>query len=340
MPKIALLTAPNRIEIREREPQNPGPQEVVIAVETAGICGTDLSLFSGDYRVRLPLVPGHEFVGTVVRVGGEVDKNWLGQRVTAEINNTCIAYKHHILCHACARGLPNHCQARTVTGIIDCDGAFAEETTVPAGTLHKIPDTLESLTATLTEPLAAALQTFIMTPVKGNETVAVLGAGRLGILTIFVAALKGLRVMAVSRSKAKRDRAIRYGAVESFSPETAELGIKSRTGGIGADIVVDATGNPLAQALSLVRPQGVVAVKTTCGLPAQGLDMTQLVVNEIRIQGSRCGPFEPAIEILDRHQNQLKDLITSVRLLDEAQSALDSAYTENKVVFRMSAPCA
>lgn len=334
MSKIALLTAPNTIEIRRRERPYPGPQEVVVAVEAAGICGTDLAIFSGDYRVNLPLVLGHEFVGTVVKTGEGVDKKWLGRRVTAEINNTCLAYKHHLLCHACAHGMPNHCQTRTVTGIIGCHGAFAEEVVVPAGTLHEIPDTLDSLTASLTEPLAAALQTFIMTPVTGKETVVVLGAGRLGVLIIFVAALKGLRVMAVSRSTSKRERALGYGAAQSFSPDRAEMEIKDRTGGIGADIVVDATGSPFTQAFSLVRPQGTIAVKTTCGLPAQGFDMTRLVVNEIRLQGSRCGPFEPAIEILDRHQNQLKNLITSIRSLDDAQNALESAFTENKVVFQ------
>lgn len=337
MPKIALLVAPRTIEIHSRERIKPEPQEVAIAVEAAGICGTDLAIFSGDYQVQLPLVPGHEFSGTVIEVGKEVDEKWIGQRVTAEINNTCVAYKNHLLCHTCKHGLPNHCQVRSVTGIIDHDGAFAEEVVVPAGVLHAIPDTLDFITASLTEPLAAALQTFVMTPVTGNETVVVLGAGRLGILITFIAALKGLRVIAVSRSASKRERALQYGATNAFSPGTASLEVKGLTNGVGADIVVDATGSleGLTEALSLVRPQGTVAIKTTCGIMAQGLDVTRLVVDEIRLQGSRCGPFEPAIEILNQYQAELRGLITSIRTLDEARSALLSASTENKVVFQI-----
>lgn len=338
MSRTAVITAPRTIELREWERPKPEPQEVVIAVNTAGICGTDLAIFSGDYRVPLPLVPGHEFAGTVIAVGKDVDRDWIGQRVVAEINNTCISYKHHLLCHACKQGLYNHCQTRTVTGIIDQNGAFAEEVIVPAGNLHSIPDTLDFLTASLTEPLAAALQTFVMTPVTGNETVVVLGAGRLGILIIFAAALRGLRVIAITRSIAKRERALRYGASEAFSPDNAEFEVKEITNGVGADIVVDATGNPegFEQALSLVRPQGIVSVKTTCGLPARGLDMTRLVVDEIRVQGSRCGPFAPALKILGKHQDQLRKLITSIRPLGEIRSALESAYTENKVVLQVS----
>ncbi len=337
MPKIAVLIAPRTIEIHNREHAKPESQEVVIAVEAAGICGTDLALFSGDYQVQLPLVPGHEFTGTVIKVGKEVDEKWLGQRVTAEINNTCVAYKNHLLCHTCKHGLPNHCQVRSVTGIIDHDGAFAEEVVVPAGVLHAIPDSLDFITASLTEPLAAALQTFVVTPVTGKETVVVLGAGRIGILVTFVAALKGLRVIAVSRSVSKRERALQYGATNAFSPATASLEVKGLTNGVGADIVVDATGTPegLNEALSLVRPQGIVSIKTTCGILSQGLDVTRLVVDEICLQGSRCGPFGPAIEILDQHQKQLRGLITSIRALDEARSALMSATTEDKVVFQI-----
>lgn len=337
MPRIAQLTAPRKIEIRDRDPLTPGPHEVVISVETAGVCGTDLALFSGDYPVPLPLVCGHEFTGTVQSMGEGVDKQWLGRRVTAEINNTCLARRRPTLCRACALGMPHHCLKRTVTGIISHDGAFAEEVLVTEGTLHRIPDTLDPLTATLTEPLAAALQTFEMSPVEGHESLVVLGPGRLGILIVFVAALKGLNVMAVSRSEARRKRALRFGAREALAPKEAEAVIKERTAGLGADIVVDATGHPqgLAQAMDLVRPRGTIAAKTTCGLPSQGLNLTRLVVDEVRIQGSRCGPFEPALRILDRHQDQLKSLITSVRPLGEAQNALESAFAEDKVLLRI-----
>ena len=337
MPKIAQLTATRTIVIKDRPPLIAKANEVIIRVETAGVCGTDLALFSGDYPVPLPLVCGHEFVGTVQSVGDGVDKKWLSRRVTAEINNTCKAYHRSPLCQACMTGMPAHCLKRTVTGIINHDGAFAEEVAVAQGTLHEISDRMDSQVAALTEPLAAALQTFEMSPVTGKEMVVVFGPGRLGILIVFTAALRGCQVIAVSRSEAKRERSLAFGASRALSPEQADSAVKEITGGLGADIVIDATGQPdgITKALSLVKPRGILSVKTTCGLPVQGLDMTKLVVDEIRLQGSRCGPFGPALKILEQHQEKLKKLITSTRPLAEAQQAMESAYRENKVLLRI-----
>ncbi len=337
MPRITQLIAPQKIEIKEIECLSAGPGEAIIEVQHAGVCGTDLALFHGDYPVPLPHVCGHEFTGRVKNVGNGVDTKWVGKTVTAEINNTCLAYGKTTLCTACKKGVPSHCQTRTVTGIINHDGAFADEVKVAAGTLHEIPSNVDPLIATLTEPLAAALQTFEMSPIEKNETLVVLGPGRLGILVIFAASLKGIKTIAVSRSETKRNRAIQFGAEHTFTPDNAIEEIKNKTEGLGADMVIDTTGNPggITQALKLVRPQGTISCKTTCGLPATGLDMTQLVVDEIRLQGSRCGPFKPALKIIQSHQQKLKSLISSIRPLEETQTALESASKENKVVLNM-----
>ncbi|CAI2717940.1 alcohol dehydrogenase catalytic domain-containing protein [Nitrospina watsonii] len=338
MSLAATLTAPKTLVMQDRPAAQAGPGEVVIAVEHAGVCGTDLALYSGDYSVPLPLVCGHEFVGRVTATGEKVDTNWKGHRVTAEINNTCTAYRSPTPCRACQRGMPSHCQTRTVTGIISKDGAFAEEVVVPAGVLHRIPDGIDPIAATLIEPLAAALQTFVMTPPKETDVVAVLGPGRLGILIVFVAAVvHGLDVIAVSRSESKRTRALEYGAALACAPEQAGDIVRGQSAGLGADIVIDATGQPqgFAEALGLVRPRGTISAKTTCGLPAQGLDMTRLVVDELCVQGSRCGPFAPAVNILEQHQDRLKTLITSVQPLQNAHAAIESAFHENKVVLSM-----
>ncbi len=337
MPKAALLEKPQHVRLIDRDPLIPAGGEVVIQVQTAGICGTDLALFSGDYPVPLPLVLGHEFTGSVRKLGDGVESTWLGKRVTAEINNTCVALGQTELCVACRKGLPSHCQKRNVTGIIEHDGAFAEEICVPAGALHELPENLDPVTASLTEPLAAALQTFVMTPMQTGGTVVVLGPGRLGILIVFVAALRGLKVVAISRSESKRKRALEFGASHAFTPEEAESQVQQWTEGLGADLVVEATGNPdsIDLAMSLIRPRGTLSVKTTCGLPAHGLDMTRLVVDEICLQGSRCGPFEPALKLLEGHAQKLKTLITSTPRLAHVQKALESAYHESKVVFEM-----
>jgi L-iditol 2-dehydrogenase len=156
-----------------------------------------------------------------------------------------------------------------VTENIQHSGAFAQEIAVAAGTLHEIPDSVGSLTATLAEPLAAALQAFNMSLITREETSVVLDPGKIGILIVFIAALKGLKVLAVSRSEAKRDRALDYGAIWTCSPDEAEVLIRKNTEGLGADLVIDTTGNPdgITQALKLVRPRGTVCCKTTCGLP-------------------------------------------------------------------------
>ena len=338
MPRIAQLIAPGKIRIQDSHSLKPQQGEVVIQVKHAGVCGTDLALFQGDYPVPLPHVCGHEFTGIVKQVGEDVDAKWIGKTVTAEINNTCVAYNRKPLCSACAKNLSSHCLERTVTGIIQHNGAFAEEVTVAVGTLHEIPDSIDPLTATLTEPLAAALQAFVMSPVTGEETIVVLGPGRLGILVTFVAALKGLNVLAVSRSQSKQKQALDYGAKWVCMPQKAEEKIRSLTENLGADIVIDTTGNPdgITQALTLVRPRGTVCCKTTCGLPASGLDMTKLVVDEVRLQGSRCGPFKPALEILETHHEKLRALITSTRSLNDTQQALESARKENKVVININ----
>ena len=337
MPLAATLIAPRTMELRKRGALKPESNEVVIAIEHAGICGTDLALFSGDYNVSLPLVCGHEFAGTVTSAGDGADRSWLGKRVTAEINNTCIACNNPSPCPACTRGMPHHCLKRTVTGIIAHNGAFAEEVAVPAGALHAVPATVDPVTATLTEPLAAALQTFVVTPAQESETVVVQGAGRLGILIVFVAALRGLNVIAVSRSEAKRKRALQFGASEAWTPDQVETKIREATGGLGADIVVEATGQSdgIQQALKWVRPRGTVSIKTTCGLSGGEMDWTRLVVDEICIQGSRCGPFEPALEILAKHQDKLRKLITSLQPLTEVQKAMESAVHEDKIVLSM-----
>lgn len=283
MPRIAQLIAPRKIRIQENLSLKAGPGEAVIQIKFAGICGTDLALFHGDYPVPLPHVCGHEFTGTVKQVGQGVNSKWLGKTVTSEINNTCIAYNREPLCSACIKGIPSHCLERTVTGIIQHPGAFAEEVVVASGTLHEIPDSIDPLTATLTEPLAAALQTFVLSQINEEEIIVVLGPGRLGILVVFVAALKGKKVLTVSRSKDKQIRALEYGATWACSPDDAESIIKENTKGLGADLVVDTTGNTdgITQALKLVRPKGTICCKTTCGLPTSGLDMTRLVVDEV-----------------------------------------------------------
>lgn len=342
MSLAAILEKPRILAIKNRPALIPNSNEVVVRVEYAGVCGTDLAIFSGDYSVPLPLILGHEFVGVVTKKGTNVDEKWIGKRVTGEINNTCLVNNNSPPCPACQRGFTNHCQCRSVTGIVDHDGAFAEEIALPAGVLHEISPSIPSETAVLTEPLAATIQTFVLSPVGKDETVAVLGAGRLGGLIVFVAAQKGCNVIAVSRSQSKRDRALALGARYAVPPSECGALVQEITLGLGADLVVEATGeqNGLAQAVAMVRPRGTIALKTTCGLSSEGVDATRLVVDEIWLQGSRCGPFPEALALLTAHHKTLSEnFIDSAAIwpFEQINKAMRlAAKSEKKVILKIA----
>jgi threonine dehydrogenase-like Zn-dependent dehydrogenase len=334
MYKAAALVFPQRIEIERCEEPKLGESEVLIKVKFAGVCGTDIALFSGEYKVPLPLILGHEFSGEIVEVGNGVEEKLIGKRVVGEINNTCVAYRKD-LCEFCKRGLSNHCSRRTVVGIISYDGAFSELIRIPFGSVHVLPSEISLEEAVFVEPLAAAIQTFELTPVNKGDSVVVLGVGRLGTLVCAVANTLGARVVAMSQSRWKLERAKKFGASEVINSSADSVKrIKDITSGIGADIVVESTGTPegLNLALELVRPCGTVALKTTCGLITGGINSTKAVVDEICIQGSRCGPFDKAIEMLSAGEIPVRSLISHIYPLERVEEAIATASTASKVL--------
>ena len=337
--RAAVLSAVKQIQIAKRDFPPLQPNEAIIRVRLSGVCGTDIALFDGDYDVPLPLVLGHEFVGEVVEVGSESGEDWIGKRVTAEINNTCRAYRREVFCPACGRGLSNHCVKRTVVGIINYDGAYAQLLRVPIANLHVLPTEISWEEGVFIEPLAAAIQTLELTPISASNKVVVLGVGRLGLLICAVAAMRNAQVCAVSRTQAKLDRALAWGAVEAINTKTAVChdwieAVRQWSGGLGADVVVDATGNPdgFRLASEIVRPRGTIALKTTCGLPATGIDVTKLVVDEVQIHTSRCGPFSKAIGLLSRGHLPVESLISEIFPLERVTEAIESARSATKIL--------
>ena len=294
--KAAELIAPRTIRLRSWAEAPPQPHEVLVHVRAAGVCGTDVTIYNGDYQVPLPIVLGHEFCGVVTKVGEGVAPDLVGRRVVCEINNTCVAWRSADPCAACRAGRPNHCTKRSVLGIDRAQGAFATHVRVPEGSVHPLPDEVSDETAIFIEPLAAAVRTFELSPFAEGSCVVVLGAGRLGTLAIWVAKQLGGNVVAVARSEKSRKRALDCGAAAAFAPGDTKLeaAVSDATEGLGADLVVEASGVPegFEQAMRLVRPRGTIAQKTTCGIPSTGVDTTKLVVDEITVQGSRCGPFD------------------------------------------------
>ncbi|MGI8906963.1 MAG: alcohol dehydrogenase catalytic domain-containing protein [Candidatus Sumerlaeaceae bacterium] len=350
----ATLLAPNRTEITAQPHLPLEAGEVLLKIEYAGICGTDLSLYRGHYPVPLPLVLGHEFSARVVECGANVDTHWLNKRVVCEINNSCVAYGYTDLCTACKRGMPTHCLRRTVTGIINHPGAFAEYLRAPAGNLHELPDDIPSDIAVFVEPLAAAIRTFELTPLSPGDTVVVLGCGRLGRLVTLVAHKLGARVIAVTRSTQSLEYVRNHAdLLVRFSPELSdeffmqvehvatpgELRefILAHTAGLGADVVVEATGmnENFNLALQLVRPLGHVSLKSTSGVPVRELNTTEAIVNEVQIHTSRCGPFDKAIAFLQQHKKPDQSWISATYPLAEITMALGAATHEPKVLLEI-----
>lgn len=336
-PVQMVMVEPGSLSEQSQEIRSPEPHEVRVRVLCAGVCGTDLALYSGQYPVPLPCVMGHEFVGVVEEVGTEVHHRWVGRRVAVEIN-ICEDYTQGDgeACPTCGQLSPGHCEKRTVLGIIQAPGAFARYMYAPVSNLHVLPDSIDDTTAVLVEPVAAAIQTFVMCPLdKGHrQRVVVLGAGRLGLLIIAVAAAEGAEVVAVSRTAERLELARKFGAHHAFQTGP-ELASKIRELGQGelADVVVEVTGNPkgLNDALQLVKPRGTICLKTTVGEPSV-VDLTKIVVDEIQLSGSRCGPFAEAIHFLERHPLPLEDWIRASYPLERLGEALEEAKLPGKVL--------
>lgn len=327
-----VLTAPMRLERERRTWRAPGPGEVCLRVLRVGVCGTDLALWSGSYVAPLPLVLGHELVGEVVAVGAGVSRVQIGQRVVPDINATCLARGASEPCLACRSGLDRHCTERSVLGIISHDGGFAEFCYVPAGAAHVLPVGLSEARAVFAEPAAAAWQTFAMTGSPRGSSVIVLGPGRLGALVVAAARDAGARVAAVGRSAASLERASRFGAHAVFAHDDL-VAAKAWAGGLGADLVVECTGSAerVGAALSLVRPRGTVAIKSTPGT-APTVDLTKVVVDELRLVGSRCGDIGAALTWLAACTWPIESMVERSFSLAESAEALRLAAGAGKLV--------
>lgn len=269
--------------ITERPKPVPGREDALIRVLMAGICSTDLELVKG-YAGGFRGVLGHEFVGVVEAVGDEQDSGWLGQRVVGTINLGCRR------CAVCLAEGPEHCPNRTVLGIIAKDGVFADYVTLPVANLLSVPDELLDEEAVFTEPLAAALRIREQVRVRPSQKAAVVGPGRLGLLIAQVLALGGTDVTVLGRRREALELpeqlGLRTDLVEAQSDNAY-------------DLVVEATGNDagFAHSLRILRPRGTLVLKSTFAGEAR-LNLTKLVVGEVRVVGSRCGPFAPALRLL------------------------------------------
>jgi threonine dehydrogenase-like Zn-dependent dehydrogenase len=285
----------------------PPPGEARVRVLGAGVCNTDLEMVRG-YRAYTG-VPGHEFVGVVDAAPGA--EAWLGRRVVGEINASCRE------CATCRAGRPSHCPTRTVLGILGRPGAHAEYLSLPVVNLHEVPAGVPDDVAVFAEPLAAALQVQEQVKISPGDRVAVIGTGKLGTLVALTLARTGCDLLAVGRNPAT----IRALADHGIRTATAE-GLATAW----ADVVVECTGNPdgLALARRAIRPRGTIVLKSTYH-GTTVLDVTMVVVDEVTLVGSRCGPFAPALDLLARGFVDVRPLISARYPLGDAIAAYTRA---------------
>lgn len=287
-----------------------GEGEVRIRVTCAGICETDLQLMQGYMGFQGIL--GHEFTGIAE------NGRFAGQRVVGEINCPCGG------CEYCRSGAGNHCPKRTVLGIVGRNGAFAESLTLPEENLLAVPDDLEDEIAVFTEPVAAAFQIPAQIPDLAGKKTLVLGDGRLGNLCAQVLKLHGAEITVAGKHPRK------LGLLSSLGIRTAlvaELPIRKEF-----DLVVDCTGRATGfeTAVPFVRPQGTLVLKTTVA-GNHPLNLASLVIDEIQVIGSRCGPFEPALKALAEGRIEVRSMIDGIRPLSEGVEALHLARSNHSL---------
>ncbi len=310
----ALVYDGHKPQLQTDRPEPASPAgEAVIRPLLAGVCSTDLEICRG--YMGFSGVLGHEFVGVVEAVAEDADdraRRLVGQRVVGGINCVCGR------CDLCKGGLSNHCRDRTVLGIAGRDGCFAERFTLPVRNLLPVPDAVSDDAAVFTEPLAAACEINRQLHIAGSPYITVLGDGRLGLLVAQTLAQGNASVRLIGKHPRKLELCEKWGIAHRLLDEL--------TPRADQDIVVDCTASSsgLELAMQLVRPRGTIVLKTTVADQA-AVDLSPLVIHEVSLIGSRCGPFDEALDLLAAGSVDVLSLISRRMKLDDGVEALQVA---------------
>ena len=325
------------------------PGWALVKVRLAGICNTDVEILRGYHDFRG--IPGHEFVGEVVEVAlgdhptpamKHEKSRWTGRRVTGDINVACAAYGYKPVCDFCLRGLKTHCARRTVLGIVNHDGAFAEYLALPVENLHEVPNSVPDEQSVFVEPLAAACEILDQIDVKQFRAAAVLGDGKLAQLIARVLKTEVPRVVMYGKYEEKLEMVNATEKGDEKPRRGARVEIQKVTG-TNADLkkvkenfalVVEATGSPtgLALAQHITEPRGTLVLKSTFH-GAAPVETWPIVVKELTVVGSRCGPFAKALRLLREAKVNPRPLITRTFPLSEAPEAI--AHAQQKAVLKV-----
>ena len=317
--KLATWRGGPKFSIDDVPDPSPGPRQALVAVQAAGICGTDVHATQGLFPWTPPMVMGHEYTGVVQDVGRGVSKKLIGRIVACEPSYGCGA------CPECAEGRVSQCPRCTRVG------GFAERVALPVSNLHPLPRGLDAVTAAMTEPAACCLAGLEQSSFPRGATVLVLGGGIMGLLTMVLAGRRGAKRLLLSDPIAeRRAMAKRLGAAVTIDPTTEDLRqrVEALTGGRGADVVCEAVGKPelVAEALALVRPTGVLQL---VGVNPKGsrlpLDLWDVHYREVRIHGAfgRGGAFRRALALMPKLG--VKPLVTAKFPLAKIEAAFAHA---------------
>lgn len=297
---LSFIVRDGRLEPRQKLVPRLRPGWALIRVRLAGICNTDLEILRGYHNFQG--TPGHEFVGEVVRCEASRssryahERKMIGRRVVGEINIACASLRRAATCRYCRRGIPAHCLRRRVLGIVGHDGAFAEYLTLPLLNLHPVPSTVTDEQAVFTEPLAAACEILEQVRISDHRRAAVLGDGKLAQLIARVLRASGVQVVMLGKHAGKLTLA-RQAGIETALVNTARR--MSRSHQQKYSLVIEATGAPsgLMLAQQITAPRGTLVLKSTFHGAAQ-VETWPIVVHELTLVGSRCGPFPRALDLL------------------------------------------
>jgi threonine dehydrogenase-like Zn-dependent dehydrogenase len=317
---LAAVTSRNHLVLVKKSQPRLRPGWALVRVRLAGICNTDIEILRGYHNFYGTL--GHEFVGDVVRVASAKDKNWIGRRVVGEINIACegLGFRRvgrRKMCSYCRRGIPTHCRRRRVLGIVGHDGAFAEYLALPVVNLHQVPAGISDEAAVFTEPLAAACEILEQVNVRVHREACVLGDGKLAQSIARVLHTSGLSVLMIGKHESK----LRLARLAGIATSQSSARVSRRADAF--TLVVEATGSPsgLAMAQQITAPRGTLVLKSTLH-GAAPVETWPIVIKELTVIGSRCGPFRSALGLLRSGRVDPKPLISRVFDLKETAEAI------------------
>jgi alcohol dehydrogenase len=312
---LAAVTRRKHIAVIQKPLPRLRPAWALVRIRLAGICNTDIEILRGYHNFHGTL--GHEFVGEVVRVASAKDRAWVGRRVVGEINLACAGLGFRTPCSYCRRRIPTHCARRRVLGILGHDGAFAEYLALPVVNLHRVPASIPDEAAVFTEPLAAACEILEQVNIRAHREAAVIGDGKLAQLIARVLRAAGVRVVMIGKHASK----LRLARLADIQTERVSSPRAHRSNQFS--LTVEATGSPsgLALAQHITVPRGTLVLKSTFH-GAANVETWPIVVKELTVIGSRCGPFPRALALLRSGRVDPRPLISHVFSLKGAAKAI------------------